>query len=464
MTSSTPASPSKKPPSGNCGTLFDRASLRLSRSKVFVLMTLPFLAYFLLFHVPPSPHEEDHHKDCDYIVVIDAGSSGSRAHIFHNNNGVVETEHESYKAKPGLSSYANNPVEAGASLQPLIEFAKERIPEDKVADTPILLKATAGMRLLPDEKRTLVMNHARKSLMNSGFKFAGAKVIPGSEEGLLGWMALNYLTHESNPSEEGFDWAVLEMGGASLQVTVPIAAGSAEEQKVPQELLQSYRSPLNNGEEGKVFTYSFLGLGINAAREAVNSVLESAPTDPCLQKGYLPIDRSPISGVDSAVPAGDFDQCLRLITDTLYPKSECTHESGCFYNGLYKPSTSNIKLWAFENFFYQPSAVGMLQTPRVVPNDLATAAKEVCALSWDEIEANYPKDGQPKEFNNMWCFGLTHVYAFWTVAMGLDPNTQELTIGNEVGETDIDWALGAAINEVAKQEPGGRRQRRRLLQ
>ena len=38
------------------------------------------------------------------------------------------------------------------SLLHLIELAKERIPRDKWSSTPLVLKATAGLRLLPTDK------------------------------------------------------------------------------------------------------------------------------------------------------------------------------------------------------------------------------------------------------------------------------------------------------------------------
>ena len=96
--------------------------------------------------------------DTKYIVIIDAGSSGSRFHIFQNNEQYqseehyatksINPDHLTMKSRPGLSSFGQTPTDAGGSLRPLIEFAKDHIPATQVSRTPILLKATAGMRLL----------------------------------------------------------------------------------------------------------------------------------------------------------------------------------------------------------------------------------------------------------------------------------------------------------------------------
>lgn len=59
--------------------------------------------------------------------------------------------------KPGLSSYANNPVEGADKLNVLLNHAKEFIPQELWAETPVSLKATAGLRLLPKDKADAIL-------------------------------------------------------------------------------------------------------------------------------------------------------------------------------------------------------------------------------------------------------------------------------------------------------------------
>ncbi|MDE0980277.1 MAG: hypothetical protein OSA78_09805 [Flavobacteriales bacterium] len=412
-----------------------------------LIIAAVFSCAFLLRSVSPLA------SSSGYIVVIDAGSSGSRAHVFHASGGLVDPKHESLKTKPGLSSYATVPSDAGRSLEPLMEFARKYVPESEIKNTKIILKATAGMRLLQKNEREAILKDVRTYLSKTGFAFSkkDAEVIDGKEEGLLGWLAINYLNNEPGT------WGVLEMGGASVQVTLKVN-NEDKSNVVPNEHKRPYHNP-TSGKPGEVFTHSFLGLGMTSAREAVNEVLtkSGASKDPCLQTGFVVgAESSALSGVTTAIPEGDFDACSKLISETLYVAStkECSYPNGCLYDGMYAPKFG--KIWAFENFFYAPSALGMDGVPGVIAaKDLAKAAKQNCAMGWKEMDAAYPKDDQPHELNENWCFGMTHLHSFLIHGLGISPE-QQITISNNVGENGIDWALGAAL-QTMKSKSGGLR-------
>lgn len=55
-----------------------------------------------------------------------------------------------------LSSFVNDPSLAGQELQSCLNKAKHFIPSAEVAQTPIFLGATAGMRLLKYEGKTVM--------------------------------------------------------------------------------------------------------------------------------------------------------------------------------------------------------------------------------------------------------------------------------------------------------------------
>eukprot|EP00951_Prasinocladus_malaysianus_P032041 scaffold309982_cov38-Prasinocladus_malaysianus.AAC.1 len=67
-----------------------------------------------------------------YEIVIDAGSSGSRVHVFRYSfaPGSVMPElqfpDDALKITPGLSSFASRPGDAGDSIVPLVEFAASK--------------------------------------------------------------------------------------------------------------------------------------------------------------------------------------------------------------------------------------------------------------------------------------------------------------------------------------------------
>jgi hypothetical protein len=88
-----------------------------------------------------------------YAVVIDAGSTGSRVHAFafaSELDGGLDLLGDTFEQlKPGLSSYAAEPAKGAASLKPLLAKAVAAIPASAHASTPVEVRATAGLRMLP---------------------------------------------------------------------------------------------------------------------------------------------------------------------------------------------------------------------------------------------------------------------------------------------------------------------------
>lgn len=113
-----------------------------------------------------------------YALVFDAGSSGTRCTVFawslaKGGDGATyrdlsQLAHK--KTEPGVSSFALGPRSADAvdatstkvealraSLAPLFDFAKAEVPQEAWPRTPLLFYATAGMRLVSEADRHLIM-------------------------------------------------------------------------------------------------------------------------------------------------------------------------------------------------------------------------------------------------------------------------------------------------------------------
>ncbi|VDL96470.1 unnamed protein product [Schistocephalus solidus] len=56
-----------------------------------------------------------------------------------------------FSVEPGLSTFAKFPSEAIDNLRPLVEYSRKYVPEEWRSSTPIILRATAGLRLLPEQ-------------------------------------------------------------------------------------------------------------------------------------------------------------------------------------------------------------------------------------------------------------------------------------------------------------------------
>lgn len=444
-----------------------RNKMLMTVKNITIGMTLFIVAF--LFFFPPDNLDGDSSSKLNYMAVIDAGSSGSRIHVYKYSGSIkskkVEPDHATMKEKPGLSSFASKTTEAGAALEPLIKFAKDHIPADMVKSTPIVLKATAGMRLVQQDQPAAVegiFKSVKTTLGNSGLQFtpSNAQIISGQEEGMLGWMALNYLydnTNKSNLRKSAPIWSVLEMGGASVQVSVPLPSSMG----VPSQYVLPYVSA-SSGKKGSMYTHSFLGAGVQSAKGAVEKALvaQQGSSDtlnhPCLPSGFTETENS-----IKYMGTGNFEECQAIIKSAVFAKqqdkvAECEKTSSqCFWNGVAGPGLkpSEQKVWAFENFFYTMSGVGEMKadesSKEFAIQDYERVAKDMCVKPWDSIEAAYPKDSQPKEYNKDWCFSALYAFSFLTSGLGLDAQ-QTIMIGNEVEGVGIDWALGAVLQHQGK--------------
>lgn len=115
-------------------------------------------------------------------MVIDAGSGGSRLHVFTWQPRVFYTlppplsypeANEKWTARisPGIQDLADDISRVATHLAPLIDFAKISLAgfENDFQDYPIYFKATGGMRELTSQKRDTIINEVRRLLNDKSF-------------------------------------------------------------------------------------------------------------------------------------------------------------------------------------------------------------------------------------------------------------------------------------------------------
>jgi guanosine-diphosphatase len=125
-----------------------------------------------------------------YALTIDAGSTGSRIHVykFHNCQAMPSLEYETFKMiNPGLSAFARDPTAAAASLDPLLDEAKRVVPEDMWNCSPVEVKATAGLRLLGAKESEAILDEVRNRL-ETNYPFVvgnerSVEIMDGKDEG-----------------------------------------------------------------------------------------------------------------------------------------------------------------------------------------------------------------------------------------------------------------------------------------
>lgn len=65
------------------------------------------------------------------------------------------------KTKPGIATFVKNLEGLKGNIQPLIDYAKIYVPQAQLAYTPVMLGATAGMRILDQASQLAIMNAIR---------------------------------------------------------------------------------------------------------------------------------------------------------------------------------------------------------------------------------------------------------------------------------------------------------------
>lgn len=295
------------------------------------------------------------------------------------------------------------PENVSEYLTPLLEHALHHIPPSQQSKTPIYVLATAGMRLIPEEKQAAILRQTCETikaqtpfLLDSprGDDPCGesVRIISGEEEGLWGWVAVNYLMdgfghaperqHPSGDEEHdhllplaplalpppgGSDDSVvtpvdinhhsptfgfLDMGGASTQLAFSPSKEELSQSKFPGNQLSKVSLRLLSGElvEWPVFAASWLGFGTNKARDRYEDALvddwkskiegqggdrTSPVEDPCLPSGLVvgsadPSERPDIKG------SGSFTQCLASLKPLLEHDKPCPTDH-CLFGGMATP-------------------------------------------------------------------------------------------------------------------------------
>jgi Golgi nucleoside diphosphatase len=266
----------------------------------------------------------------------------------------------------GLSSYAKEPSAASVSIQKLLAFIKTIVPQEQWKKTPIQVHATAGLRSVTPAEASAVLDVVRDELSVSDFLFEPhwARVISGEQEGINGWMAVNYLlgvfdkAGKSDVSNPPASTGVVEMGGSSMQITFSPSNPSIEERKQLNEVIVA-------GHRYWLYTHSFLQYGLQAAEKlyqklSISEIEEKG--NPC----YPPNFRH------SSV--GDFDKCT-VALNAVVDKSIACAAASCSFNGVYQPRIGSEEFLAIENFYYTAKFFGTALEQDQITSSTANSAE-----------------------------------------------------------------------------------------
>lgn len=95
-----------------------------------------------------------------YVVIVDAGSTGSRAFVVNfsvDSNGIKSiSTSKAKKLTPGLSSFNKEPQNTVEYMMPVFLRAVELIPPESASTTVAYIRGTAGMRLLEENEQSAI--------------------------------------------------------------------------------------------------------------------------------------------------------------------------------------------------------------------------------------------------------------------------------------------------------------------
>jgi guanosine-diphosphatase len=243
------------------------------------------------------------HPLVQYALMVDAGSTGSRIHIYKFNNcGSSPTyEYEVLKmTQPGLSSFKDRPKAAAESLDVLMDEAVRVVPESMRKCTPVAVKATAGLRMLGTSQSGEILEAVKRRLQDH-YPFPlqekdGVVIMDGKDEGVYAWITANYLlnTIRADTPRDTPSYAVLDLGGASTQIVFEPKFSKPDSSLTDGE----HKYDLQFGGKTHVlYQHSYLGYGLMRARKSVHRLIDfmaslrtntkaGAPIgNPCLAKG-----------------------------------------------------------------------------------------------------------------------------------------------------------------------------------
>lgn len=378
--------------------------------------------------------------------------------------------------EPGLSSFAGDPEGAAASLDPLLDYAMENVPEEYRRCSPIAVKATAGLRLTGESEAKAILKSVRQHLEND-YPFPivkdGVSILEGSMEGIYAWITINYLLGTLGGKATHSTVAVMDLGGASTQLVFEPRFASDGESLVDGD----HKYVLDyNGEQYELYQHSHLGYGLKEARKLIHKfVLNNAEAlkeslellgdstsiiHPCLHLNASlthPDSKSEASEVVFVGPslAHLSLQCRGIAEKALYKDKNCPVRP-CSFNGVHQPkfteTFTDSPIYLISYFYDRMISLGMPSTFTI--EDMKYLANSVCSgpTYWQDAFSLTDALKELKE-EPEWCLDLNYMISLLSVGYEI-PNNRQLHTAKKIDNKELGWCLGASLSMLSEQNNG----------
>ena len=414
--------------------------------------------------------------------MIDAGSTGSRIHVYRFNNcgPTPELENEEFqmtekrKGGSGLSAYPDNPEGAAESLDVLMDVAMKSVPDEYKSCSPVAVKATAGLRLLGQEKSQKILDTVRTRL-ETRYPFPvvskeknGVVIMEGKDEGVYAWITTNYLLGKIGGPDKTPTAAIFDLGGGSTQIvfqpTYPSFSNGMREKMAEGD----HKYDLNfGGRHFELYQHSHLGYGLMSAREAIHKVIVQAIADshhkddyswtkepivnPCIALNTtldvnVKLESDSVVSVHFVGPSEPSPaQCRYFAEKILHKELPCT-VAPCSFNGIHQPSIAKTfareDIYIFSYFYDRTAPLGMPESFSI--KDLKSLTENVCSgeeRGWGIFEG---VEGALEELRDRpeWCLDLNFMVALLHTGYEMEED-REVRIAKTIKGNELGWCLGA---------------------
>ena len=422
-----------------------------------------------------------------FVVVVDAGSTGCRAHAFRVSPGAsatafsLEPAGARVKLETPLASLAGASADqVAAAVGPMFDQVASRVPAADVADTPVYVWATAGARALSDAQQSQLWGAVTEAVRErtdfllpaagSASEASHFRTIDGAEEGYFAWLAANYVKGV-DMTRVGSDDAPLEretvgaldVGGGSAQIVAlmeHLDAGT-DEVTAPGSERRVAAADLDALAES-VYVKSYLGVGAaraeaRARREAAAAAKTEGRVEapfPCGFKGHT----QTTDGV-ALTGSGEYDACVELVAKILRDTLEEDKETDAPFT-LAAPANAlgarheraflGMSLLFHVTHFLHVAFPGSLASfPKPTLGEVRGAGRAACGADWTTlardaagVDANTPADRLPGR-----CFDAALLVALLgrDGGFGFAEDEARVEFVDDIGGRNVEWTMGAAM-------------------
>ncbi|KAL7120031.1 hypothetical protein ACP275_02G098400 [Erythranthe tilingii] len=338
-----------------------------------------------------------------------------------------------WQTKPGLSSYENDPQAGAQSLKPLLQKAQDVVPQQFLANTPVRLGATAGLRQLPASAAEAILDAVRNLFKNESklsYKADWVSTLQGTDEGAYQWVTVNYL---------------LGTLGKKYSSTVGVVDLGGAQTNLQQMHLKIRMMPM-----------SWTNL---SSPQSLN--LSGDTGNPCVTNSYQGTHEylGVVYKVSAHLSGTSMRRCRALIRKTLRVDAPCNHTK-CSFDGVWSGGGGlGLKNLYVASYFYDTAAeTGLVEADapsgRIRPIDYKNAAKRACSATVDNIKSIFPLiDERDVPFL---CLDLIYEYTMLVNGFGVN-RLKEITVVKQLEYKkdsslpllEAAWPLGCAVELVS---------------